>query len=236
MTKRYLLILITYIFAQYSVIIFAPMLYNFSPLDEFHSIIYGNILGFIVGLTIILYILKPEMIEHRSSNKSAPGQIILWTILGIILAYISQIIAINIEVHLFGIKTSSENTATLMDITRSAPVFMVIISLIGPILEEIVFRKIIFGALYKRMNFFIAATISSLLFAVVHQEPQHILIYASMGFVFAFVYVKTNRILVPILAHMTLNTITVLVQFSLTPEDLERMQRQLEQMHILIGG
>ena len=49
-----------------------------------------------------------------------------------------------------------------MDIARTTPWFLIVISIIGPILEEIVFRKILFGTLYKRFNFFIAAIISSL--------------------------------------------------------------------------
>ena len=49
-----------------------------------------------------------------------------------------------------------------MDITRTTPWFLIVISIIGPILEEIVFRKILFGTLYKKFNFFIAAIISSL--------------------------------------------------------------------------
>jgi len=152
------------------------------------------------------------------------------------MALIAQTIAGMIEIHILGIKTTSENTQILMDITRSIPIFMILTALIAPILEEIVFRKIIFGTLYKRTNFFIAGLISALIFGFVHGEPQHILIYASMGFVFAFLYVKTKRIIVPIIAHMAMNSLVVITQYSLTPEDIEKMQKQLEQMQIFIGG
>ena len=69
-----------------------------------------------------------------------------------------------IEMYVLGIKPGSENTARLMDIARTTPWFLIVISIIGPILEEIVFRKILFGTLYKKFNFFIAAIISSLVF------------------------------------------------------------------------
>src|SRR5690625_5872584 len=118
------------------------------------------------------------------------------------MAYIAQIIAVNIEIHVFGIKTTSENTAVLMDIIRMAPIFVIIPTIIAPILEEIVFRKVIFGAIYKRTNFFIGAAASSLIFALIHGEPKHLLIYASMGFVFSFVSVKSKWIMVPIIVHM----------------------------------
>lgn len=236
MTKRYWWILITYIITQLSALALAPILYILTPLDKFEASVYGNILGFILGLIAVLLILKPEMKANQLRNASTIGETIMWSILGVFMAFIAQTIASMIEIHVFGIKTTSENTQILMDITRSVPLFMILTALVAPILEEIVFRKVIFGVLYKRTNFIIAGLISALIFGFIHGEPKHILVYASMGFVFAFLYVKTKRIIVPIIAHMAMNTIVVIAQYSLTPEDIEKMQRELEQMHIFIGG
>ena len=101
-----------------------------------------------------------------------------------------------------------------MRIIDSAPFVILVVSIIGPILEEIVFRKIIFGSLYQRFGFFISALVSSLIFAVAHMDFVHILLYASMGFTFAFLYVKTKRILVPIFAHVAMNTLVVILQLN----------------------
>lgn len=236
MTKRYWWVLITYIVAQFSVIAIAPILYRFSALGEFEAVIYGNVIGFTLGLIVVLIILKPEMMKPSVPGAADIPTVILWTIIGIFMAFAAQIISANIEIHLFGITTSSENTQGIMDITRQIPLFMIVTAIIAPALEEIVFRKIIFGALYKRMNFFFAGTISALIFGFIHLEPIHILVYASMGFVFAFLYVKTKRIIVPILVHMGMNTVVVLLQYSLTPEDIENMQKMLEEAQVLIGG
>lgn len=236
MTKRYWWVLITYIVTLLSVIVLAPIIYRFTPLDIYEASIYGNILGFILGLIAVLLILKPEMKLTQVRDASTITETIMWSILGVFMALISQTIAGMIEIYVLNIKTTSENTQQLMDITRSVPIFIILTALVAPILEEIVFRKIIFGTLYKRTNFFIAGLISALIFGFIHGEPKHILVYASMGFVFAFLYVKTKRIIVPIIAHMAMNSIVVITQFSLTPEDIERMQRELEQMQIFIGG
>ena len=236
MTKRYWWILITYIITQFSVLAIGPILYVLTPLDGFEANIYGNILGFILGLIAMLLILKPEMKSNQVRGASTIGETIMWSILGVFMALFAQTIAGMIEIYVLNIKTTSENTQVLMDITRAVPVFMILTALVAPILEEIVFRKVIFGTLYKRTNFFIAGLISAIIFGLVHGEPQHILVYASMGFVFAFLYVKTKRIIVPIIAHMAMNSFVVITQYSLTPEDIEKMQKQLEQMHIFIGG
>lgn len=236
MTKRYWWVLITYIITQFSVIAIAPILYIITPLDRFESSIYGNILGFILGLIAVLIILKPEMKANQVRDASTITETIMWSILGVFMALFAQTIAGMIEVHILGIKTTSQNTQVLMDITRAVPLFIILTALIAPILEEIVFRKIIFGTIYKRTNFFIAGLISALIFGFVHGEPKHLLVYASMGFVFAYLYVKTKRIIVPIIAHAAMNSLVVITQFSLTPEDIEQMQRELEQMQIFIGG
>src|SRR5699024_12721523 len=104
-------------------------------------------------------------------------------------------IAANIEVYIFNIDTSSENTEMIMKITELAPLFSIITVLIAPILEEIVFRKIIFGALYKRMNFILAGIISAVIFGLIHLDPTHLLIYTAMGLVFAIYMLKRNELL-----------------------------------------
>ena len=179
-------------------------------------------------------IMKPDMQMESVRDAASAGTVILWSVLGVFMALFSQGIAAMIEMELFGISPGSENTQQIMDISRAAPLFILIPAIIAPILEEIIFRKIIFGSLYKRMNFFFAGLLSALIFGFIHGEPQHILIYASMGFVFAFLYVKTKRILVPILVHAGMNTMVVLAQYSMTPEEI---QKQLDQLQmIFIGG
>ncbi|WP_174615771.1 CPBP family intramembrane glutamic endopeptidase [Virgibacillus ihumii] len=237
MTKRYWYVILTYILMQFSGILFIPLMYVAFPLSEQEALVSWTIISFIVGLAIILLLMKPDMKMPQSRDASSPGMMTVWILAGLFMAYLAQGIAAMIETYAFGIQPGSENTETIMDIARAAPIFMVIPALIAPIMEEIIFRKIIFGAFYKRTNFVIAALLSSLIFGIIHGEPEHILIYASMGFVFAFLYVQTKRIIVPIIVHILLNSISVTVQFLLDPEQLENMMKQYEQMQmILIGG
>lgn len=234
MTKRYWYVILTYIVMQYSVLIFQPLLFNLTPLSKYESAIYWTIFSFIAGVVVVLLLMKPAMKTGSDRDAAHVGAGILWVIAGVVMAFIAEGLATAIEQNLFGITAESENTMMIMDIARATPLFIIIPALAAPILEEIIFRKIIFGRLYNRTNFFIAALLSALIFALIHGEPQHILIYGSMGFVFAFVYVKTKRIIVPILVHMSLNSIAVIAQLSLSPE---QMQQQLEQMQmIFIGG
>ena len=226
---------------QFSSIIGAPlMLAYFASLDiplERAKILatgYWIVLSFILATIITLFLLRHERKNQHFREQASIGTSIGWAIGGVFLALFSQSIAGSIEQFL-GIPTGSENTQNILGLIEAVPAVMLASSVFGPILEEIVFRKIVFGTLHKRLNFFLSALISSLIFAVAHMEFIHILLYTAMGFTFAYLYVKTKRILVPIFAHVTMNTLVVLIQ-SIFRDDISKYMEELNQVQSFIGG
>ncbi|WP_139367474.1 CPBP family intramembrane glutamic endopeptidase [Bacillus alkalicellulosilyticus] len=235
MNSRYWWILLTYIIMQLSSFIGLPLLLLFEiPLEMAVGI--WTTLAFSVGLLVIILFLRKEITErHLERSRSTRGEAVLWSIIGVFLAFFAQYVAAIIELFVLGIEPGSENTENIIQMIKAFPALIVVVAVIGPILEEIVFRLIIFGSLYKRYNFFISAMISSLIFAAVHVDFTHLLIYTAMGFTFAYLYVKTKRILVPIVAHVAMNSFVTLTRV-VYGEQLEELQRQLEQMQQFIGG
>lgn len=222
---------------QMIVAFIAPILHFGFGIEMLDEAVYAYIGSFIVALIMILSLMKNDLKEEKLKHPLSIGQIIGWSVAGLFLAWIAQAIAVTIEMQLFGIDPASENTEVIVDFTRSNILFILIPAIIAPILEEIIFRKILFGTFYKKMNFFLAALLSSLIFAVLHLDFTHLLIYATMGFVFAFLYVQTKRIIVPIIVHMAINTIAVLGQLLIDPEMLEKMEQMQKNIQlILLGG
>jgi uncharacterized protein len=239
--KEYWFILIAYISMHLSSFIGVPLLTLLGSLfDKTYneaatfSVSAWLLFSFTLTLIIVLLLLKNEMNGHLRDEQALPLNLsIFWAVCGIPLAFIAQTIAANIEYWL-GIEMGSENTQQLVDLIKTAPIVILVTSILGPILEEIVFRKIIFGSLYKRMNFFFAGVISSIIFALAHSEPEHLLLYSAMGLTFAFLYVKTKRILVPIVAHVSMNTIVVVLQ--LNQGRIQQWIEQYEKIQSIIGG
>ncbi|MEH7504849.1 type II CAAX endopeptidase family protein [Neobacillus drentensis] len=238
MKREYWIIIIVYIAMQFSSLIGIPLfLYGFKywGINQSLAVPSWLLASFTIALFIIIFILRKEMNNRSFSKRGGSfGQSVIWAISGIFLALFAQYAAAIIE-NLLGIKMGSENTKDILTIIEAFPLAIIVTSIIGPILEEIVFRKIIFGALHHRFNFFISALISSVVFAAAHMEFQHILLYSAMGFTFAFLYVKTKSIIVPIFAHVAMNTLVVLVQ-SVYKDDIERLQREAEAVQNFIGG
>lgn len=242
MKKEYGFILIAYIAMQLSnfigipAVTFGGVFLGYS-LEEMvvYSVVIWIVFSFTATLIIVLFLLRTEMKKTELDRSASSVELsTLWAIGGIFLALFAQGLAANIESRL-GIEMGSKNTQQLLQLIEAFPIVVLVSSVIGPILEEIVFRKIIFGTLHKRFNFFLSALISSVIFALAHLEPEHVLLYSAMGFTFAFLYVKTKRIIVPIFAHVAMNTFVVLVQ-SVFKEDIERWMREAEKVQSFIGG
>ena len=232
--NRSFLVILTYILMQLSTGIVTAVLLMFTSLDQYDAIIYPNILSFSVGLIIIYLILKEDLHNERLENPLAISQIIGWALLGMVIAYFSQGIAGAIEMYVLDIQPGSENTEVIVGLLEKNIIFLLLPAILGPIIEELVFRKVIFGALRKRMNLHLATVIGALIFALAHFDFAHTLIYFVMGLVFTFLYVKTKRIIVPILAHMGINSLVVIIQMLVDIEELEQILNELNV--ILLGG
>ncbi|EIT84409.1 CAAX amino protease [Fictibacillus macauensis ZFHKF-1] len=236
MANRYAWVIISYIIMQFSGYAGIPLLIWLGvPRHQIVGI--WSLISFLIELIIILILIRPawKKNELRGKEPAEPLMVVIWAIVGIVLAYISQIIAGMLEMYVFDIKPGSENTKRLVEVAKLSPYFLLVTCIIGPIIEEIIFRKIIFGSLYKRMNFFLSAVISALVFAAAHFDFVHILIYTAMGLTFSFLYVISGRIIVPIIAHVAMNSIVMLINVVFA-DKIQDLQQKAEKLHSIIGG
>ena len=82
-----------------------------------------------------------------------------------------------------------------------------------PIVEETMFRGLLFAALVQWFPAWLAALISSLVFALWHQEPYRILPLTILGLGAAYIYYRTGTLWAPIAAHALNNWLVVSVAF-----------------------
>ena len=216
MYKRYWGVFITYICFIFSALyVFAPILINGFGIPKENAFLYVKLIGSILTTIIILFLLKPDIKRGVSKDALPFKKSIKWVILGFFMVLVAQIIAGLIETYIFSIGAVSERTQSKTDILDSLSLIMLLINLVttiifAPFFEEIMCRKIIFGTLYTKTNFFIASLVSSIAFAVPHMDFKHLLSYIATGFVLSFIYVKTKRIIVPIIAHSSINAFVFL--------------------------
>ncbi|MHA6260096.1 lysostaphin resistance A-like protein [Sporosarcina sp. CAU 1771] len=221
--KTYVYLILAYIAMHVGSIFVAKYLFESFPWDASFtdedkayrssawSLFSTNALAAIVFFLIIYP--KKKFFHVFNGKKSSIGKAVLWGVIGFFLALLGQMIAGSIEMAL-GVEPGSENTALLADIAKVSPIIIISIVLFAPLLEEIIFRRVLFGGLYQKTNFIIAALLSAVIFAAVHGELQHLLIYMAPALVFSYIYYRTKRLITPIIAHLLMNGFVTIVQLN----------------------
>ncbi len=82
-------------------------------------------------------------------------------------------------------------------------------AVVAPIVEEIFFRGFIFAGLRPRHGWQRAAVISSVLFALIHLIPTAIIPIFILGYIFAYLYHRSNSIWPAILMHSATNALAL---------------------------
>lgn len=229
--KIYISIVLLYIAMQFASIPVVEGLFNHfnnnAGMDKdtsaYNSFAWGLFLTNIIAAPLILFMTtrnKRFWDIFKGGKKATPWMTVAWGVIGFFMAFAGQMLAGIIEMAL-GIMPGSENTALLSNTAKVAPIVIVSIVIFAPLLEEIVFRRVLFGGIYTKSNFWVAALLSGIIFAVVHGELEHTLIYMAPGLVFAFLYYHTKSIWTPIIAHFLMNGFVMIIQ--LNAEKLEQI-------------
>lgn len=112
----------------------------------------------------------------------------------------------------------SANESLVRQSIKLAPIYMLFTcSIVAPILEEMTFRRALYGLIKNKFIFILT---SGLIFGLLHVigsysspiDLLYVIPYGSMGCAFAYLLTKTKNITLPIIIHMIHNTILVLVQ------------------------
>ena len=83
------------------------------------------------------------------------------------------------------------------------------IGIVGPIMEEIIMRRVILKEMAKATkSMWWGIIISSALFAIIHINPIQIVFAMPAGIFLGWIYCKTGSLLVPICIHIINNTIS----------------------------
>lgn len=155
--------------------------------------------------------------QHRVRNM-------LWILIGLGLIIVMGNMLVPTLVSIFHPVTKSVNEVDLRSMLSSYPfIYTVNVILIGPMIEEQVYRATIFRTIRKKSRM-LAYLISSFLFgfqhvykAVVFQnnyyELWNIFTYLTVGLILAYLYEKRKNIWVPIGAHVISNGLSVLLYF-----------------------
>ncbi|MBQ7363596.1 MAG: CPBP family intramembrane metalloprotease [Clostridia bacterium] len=166
------------------------------------SIVAQYLIGFPLLIVIMRLLSKPQapVKEKMKFSELAVLTLIaeaLMLVGSIVGNYLSQIIG-----KLFGIMP----TNSLDEMLDGTPIWLMIVSVVilAPIVEEIIFRKMIIDRL-SRFGGTIAVIISSVAFALIHTNLYQFPYALAVGFVLGYVYLRSGNVIYTIVIHMIMN-------------------------------
>ena len=190
-------IIITYII-EYLIIIISCAIYIQIGNKNINYFIYtySPYILILTNILIIIYLYKKYKIKERNLKNN---KYLIYISIGISLSCLLNMIIFKIDN-----KSSSENTIS--------PIILLISSgLIGPILEEILFRYINYNKLKKFNSVKSAIIINSIIFALIHINIKKVFFALVLGLVLNIVYEQKKNIIFPIIIHISANSIALLL-------------------------
>jgi membrane protease YdiL (CAAX protease family) len=110
----------------------------------------------------------------------------------------------------------SINLAAFFHQYRSPWPLFIITVIVAPVTEEIFFRGFVFAGLRSRYNWHVAALISAALAAIAHVEIAFFVPIFVLGYLFAFLYQKSNSLWPGLMVHMFLSALALIVPYVVT--------------------
>ena len=180
----------------------------------------GYIFIIISVLLISKYIYNGKFNSIDASSKKGLKESFLFSIVILILTIIFLFILNNFLVNVLGIVRKSKNTMFTVYLLKKTLFSVFVIVFTGPMFEEIVFRKILFGYLYdllsgcnKYVRFITSVLVSSIIFGATHDGVLHpaMIYYVIYGIIFSSVYFYTKRISASMTVHVLNNLFLAMI-------------------------
>ncbi|MEI3606173.1 CPBP family intramembrane glutamic endopeptidase [Pseudogracilibacillus sp. SE30717A] len=164
-------------------------------------------------IIVVVFVLSKHQISwknfgFRSISKQSLKHLFLWSIIGLILN--ATVLSLTALVWSGG--------SSKADTIQSTGFFLsiVMVAIIAPIVEEIVFRGVIYKFLRVKLGVPLAILINGFLFGINHAPSWELLLNAAvMGAFFAYIYERSGTLWVPIIVHGLTNAAVTILFFLL---------------------
>ena len=160
------------------------------------------------GATVFVYYSKEKKIrEYDNASANIKWQLKVTSCAVIVIAGAVFSLALN---YLFAITGLTESSAAYSQVAKEQFSYALLPALlfygvVSPLVEEVVFRGVVYNSLRRNLGILPAVLGSALLFGAIHGNIVQMLYGTLMGIVMAILYEKYGKLLAPILFHGAAN-------------------------------
>jgi len=165
-----------------------------------------NILAmYVIAFPILYLIVKGMPKATREKEKIGFREFIATFAVAELFMYVGNYIGTMLNGIIGGI-IGDEITNQTSELIENSPIWVIILVVvfIGPIVEELIFRKLLIDRL-SRFGDKTAIIVSAIAFGLFHGNLYQFFYAALLGAVLAYIYVKSGNVIYPIIMHMLLN-------------------------------
>ncbi|WP_407375794.1 CPBP family intramembrane glutamic endopeptidase [Methanobrevibacter sp.] len=206
----------------FQIIIINIVFYSGSDLiSDFNAVnILSAFCNYVLPLPIFLYMMKRIGKQKMEKNNIGITKFIKYFAITMTLMWAGNIIGQIITTFLGGI-AQVEIQNPVQNLINSTDMWLnvVLISIIGPIFEEFIFRKILIDRTIK-YGAYVSIITSAIIFGFFHGNLNQLFYAFLMGGFFAYVYIKTGNIIYTMLLHITANLMGSVVSLFLAQSAL----------------
>lgn len=167
--------------------------------------ILNAICNYVLPLPIFLYLMKRLESEKIIKQNLKIPTLLKYIAITFTLMWAGNIFGLIVTSLLGGVLHGPiENPVENLINSSDFIINLLLISLIGPIFEEILFRKVLVDRTIK-YGARASIILSAVIFGFFHGNLNQFFYAFLMGGFFAYVYIKTGKIIYPIILHITVN-------------------------------
>lgn len=166
----------------------------------------------ILFIPAYIFLFRPERGSERIRLRDTGGMGLLCTAAGAVITSVAIGLAIKLAA-IWGAFPVFDNVEIIL---KDGNLLLSVLSIVicAPLMEELVFRGLVFKSFRSVSGFWFSAILSSAVWAVIHLNLVQGIRAVGVGLFLAFVYETYQKLWVPVFAHMSINAIATASDYS----------------------
>lgn len=202
---------------------------DYTFFQKYYSSVYLLMNSFnvcVVGTLVIGLTMRQLPTYRIAQRKLRVGQLLLLIMMMYGLTLVGTVMGLPIHSFLssFTVDNSQSEAVDLSGLLLGSGIYfrIICVGILPAIFEELLFRKFLIDRTIRHGEF-ISCVMSGLMFGMWHGNFQQFFFATFIGILFAFVYIRTGKIIYTMIMHASMNLVTTVITMSLLSEMIKKM-------------
>lgn len=198
----------------------------------------------IPGIAVLFFFHRMEWWKSITA-RPFPGRHLLWVLLFFFVAIplVGVSVWINLQIPLpdWAVQTETDTSELLQKVlTFESPAGLVLaflaVAVAAGVGEEIIFRGILQGRVFKSLNHHLAIWLAAAVFSLIHLELAGFLPRMVLGAILGYAFYWSGSLLLPILIHICFNGIQVIAAYTTGEFQADTTPVDLPAWYLILGS